>query len=125
MSAFLPLTLVNNAAVNVVFSQTSNKDGIAMWHSSDAVYDAKKVVTMSLALPRQGSTVARIKQKIVIPVMDTVDVTKKVSEAYIFIETVLPKNASETVRMDTNAYARSLLSNAVSTAAFQSLQGVY
>lgn len=126
MSAFAAVTLQNNAAANVVFNpQSIDGSGVAKWFTSDSVYDARKVLSMSVSLPKNGSTVARVKQKIAVPIMDTVDATKKVAEAYVMIEAVIPKLASETVRLDLRKYADTLLTNAVSTAAFQNLEAIY
>jgi hypothetical protein len=126
MSAFATLTLQNNAATNVVFNpQSIDSDGVATYLSGDAILDAKKKVTMSVSLPKGGSTVARVKQKVVVPIMDTIDANKKVAEAYVTIDFVLPKLASETIRLDLRKYADTLLTNAVTTAAVQSLEAIY
>lgn len=126
MTAFAAITLLNNAAANVVFNpQSIDSSGVAKWLTSDAVYDAKKVVTMSVSLPKGKSTVARVKQKVVIPIMDAIDATKKVGEAYVYIEAVIPKLASETIRLDLRKHADTLLTNAVSTAAYQFLEAQY
>lgn len=126
MSAFAALTLQNNAATNVVFNpQSIDSAGVATFLSTDTVLDSKKRVTMSVTLPKGGSPVARVKQKIVVPIMDTVDANKKVAEAYVSIEFVLPKIASETVRLDLRKYADTLLTNAVTTAAVQGLEAIY
>jgi len=57
--------------------------------------------------------------------MDTVDTTKKVAEAYVDVVFVLPKQASETIRLDLRKYADQLLINAVTTAAVQNFEDVY
>lgn len=126
MSAFAALTLVNNAAANVVFNpQSLDSAGVATFLTSDSVFDAKKKVTMSVSMPKNGSSVVRIKQRIMVPIMDSVDATKKVAEAYVNIEAVLPKNTSETIRLDLRKYADTLLTNAISTAAYQNLEAIY
>lgn len=126
MTAFAALTLQNNAAANVVFNpQSIDGAGVARYMTSESVYDARKVVTMSVQLPKNGSNVVRIKQKVAIPIMDSVDATKKVGEAYVNIESVIPKLASETTRLDLRKFADTLLANAVSTAAFQNLEAIY
>lgn len=126
MSAFAAVTLQNNAASNVTFNpQSIDSAGVAKWLTSDSVFDARKSVTMSVSLPKNGSTVARVKQKVIVPIMDTVDANKKVAEAYVTIEAVIPKLASETVRLDLRKYADTLLTNAVSTAAYQNLEAIY
>lgn len=126
MSAFATLTLKNNAVADVVFNpQSIDSNGIAKWLTNDSVYDARKSATMLVSLPKNGSSVARIKQRVMIPIMDTVDTSKKVAEAYINIESVIPKLASETVRLDLRAAGKTLLENAVSTAAFTNLESIY
>jgi hypothetical protein len=126
MSAFASLTLVDYAVANVVFTPTSiDNNGVAKYLSSDAIFDAKKAVTMQVTLPKAGGSVSRVKQKIVIPIMDTVDTTKKVSECIISIEAVLPKNATLAQRRDLKALAVSLAGNAITTAAYESLESIY
>lgn len=126
MSAFAAVTLQNNAATNVVFNpQSIDSDGVATFLTGDAILDAKSRLTMSVSLPKNGSTVSRVKQKIVVPIMDTVDATKKVAEAYVNIEFVFPKNTSETTRLDIRKYAATLATNAITTAAVQSLEAIY
>lgn len=126
MPAFASLTLKNNAAVDVVFTpQSQDADGVATFLSSETILDAKKKVTLSTSLPKNGSVIARIKQKIIVPVMDTVDPSKKVGEAYVNIDFVFPKIASETIRLDLRKYADTLLTNAVTTAMVQNLEGIY
>lgn len=126
MSAFAPVTLLNDASGNVVFNpQGIDSNGVAKYLTSDSIYDAKRALTMSVTLPKNGSNVARIKQKIMIPVMDAVDTSLKLGEAYITIEAVIPKQASSTVRLDLRKHADTLLTNAISTAAFTSLEAIY
>jgi hypothetical protein len=126
MSAFAALSLLNNAGTAVVFNpQSIDASGVAKWTTNEASYDAKRVVTMSVSLPKNGSSVIRIKQKVLVPIMDAVDATKKVGEIYVNIETVIPKLASETNRLDVRKLADTLLQNAVSTAAFQNLEAIY
>lgn len=126
MTAFAALTLQNNAAANVTFNpQSIDSSGVAVWLTSDSVFDAKKKVTMSVSTPKGNGTVSRIKQRVIIPIMDAVDTSKKVSEAYINIEAVIPKTTSETIRLDLRKHADTLLTNAVSTAAFQNLEAIY
>lgn len=126
MSAFAALSLQNNAAVAQTFNpQSIDAAGVSIWLGTETVLDAKKKVTMSVSLPKNGSTVSRVKQRITVPVMDAVDPTKKVAEAYVDTVFVLPKQASETVRLDLRKYADQLLTNAVTTAAVQNLEAIY
>lgn len=124
MTAFASLSLLNNAATAVVFAPSTKDGGVATWLAPGAVYDARSKVTMSLSLPKQTTTVVRIKQRVSIPIMDSIDATKKVGEAYVNIEAVIPKNASETTRLDLRKFADQLLMNAVSTAAYQNFENV-
>lgn len=126
MTAFAAVTLLNNASANVVFNpQAIDPTGVAIWLTSDAVFDAKKKLTMSVSIPKGNSPVSRIKQRVMIPIMDVVDTNKKVGEAYVNIEAVIPKLASETTRLDLRKLADTLLTNAVSTAAYQNLEAIY
>lgn len=126
MSAFAPLTLLNNAGTNVVFNpQSIDSEGVATYLSGDAILDAKKKVTISVNLPKGGSTVARVKEKIVVPIMDTIDFNKKVAEAYVTVDFVLPKLASQTIRMDLRKYIHALIDDAITKAAIQDLESIY
>lgn len=127
MSAFATLSLQNEAAVAQTFAPAGiDPQGVAKWMTqTESVFDARRQVTMSVSLPKNGSTVARVKQKVLIPIMDTVDTTKKVAEAYAIVELVLPKVASSTVRLDLRKYADQLLTNAVTTAAVTNFESIY
>jgi len=126
MTAFASLVLTNAALATVTFNPMGkDPKGVATWMTNDSVYDSKKKVTMSTTLPGANTGVVRIKQKVMIPIMDSIDPTKKLSEAYVNIEAVLPKNASQTVRLDLRKLADTLLAHAVSTAAFGDLEGIY
>lgn len=125
MPAFAALTLKNNAATDVVFSPSNIQNGITRYTTQDSVYDARSVITTSVTLPKTGGQVARLKQKIVIPVMDAVDATKKIGECFANIDVVFPKQASETQRLNLRAYVKNLTADAVSTAAYQYLEDTY
>lgn len=125
MSAFASLSLNNNAAAAVVFTPASLSENIATWFDDNAVFDAKRRVTMSVTLPKNGSQVVRVKQKVVIPIMDAVDTSLKVGEVYANVEFVIPKRASQTQRLDLRAFVQNLVANAVSTAAIDTAQGIY
>jgi len=126
MSAFATLTLQNNAAANVVFNPSSiDSVGVATWFTSSAIYDAREKATLSIRLPKNGSSVARVVGKVSIPIMDSVDTTKKVAEAIGTVELVLPKQASETVRLNLRKELDTLLADAVTTAAVQYLESIY
>lgn len=126
MSALAALSLQNNAAVAQTFTPAGiDSSGVARWHGSETILDGKKVVTMSVNLPKNGSTVVRVKQRVMIPIMDTVDTTKKIAEAYADVVLVLPKQASETNRLDLRKFAEKLLADAVTTSAVTNFEAVY
>lgn len=126
MSAFAALSLQNNAAVAQTFNPASiDSAGVAKWLGTETILDGKKSVTMSVNLPKNGSTVVRVKQRVSIPVMDAVDVTKRLSDAYVNVEFVMPKTASETTRLDLRKYVDQLVTNAVTTAALQNFESIY
>lgn len=125
MTAFAAFTLENASNQPVAFNPQSTKDGISKWFDTNTVYDAKRAITMSLTLPKNGSTVIRSKMKVVIPIMDTIDVSKKVGEAYANIEFVLPKSSALVVREDLRRFAENLLGTAVVTAAVSNFESVY
>jgi hypothetical protein len=126
MSAFASVTLQNNAAANVVFNPTAiDSNGVAQWYVTNTVYDARWRLTQKVSLPKNGGTVARVKQRIAIPIMDSIDASKKVAEGYVDIEFVLPKTMSETNRLDLRKLADTLLTNAITTAAVQNLESIY
>lgn len=125
MTAFAAFTLEDASSQPVAFNPQSTKDGISKWFDTNTVYDAKRAITMSLTLPKNGSTVIRSKMKVVIPIMDTIDVSKKVGEAYANIEFVLPKSSALVVREDLRRFAENLLGTAVVTAAVSNFESVY
>lgn len=126
MSAFAALSLQNEAAVAQTFNPASiDSSGVAKWLGTETTLDAKKSVTMSVSLPKNGSTVVRVKQRVTIPVMDAVDTTKKVGECYANVELVMPKIASSTNRLDLRKYVDQLVTNAVTTAAVTNFEAIY
>jgi hypothetical protein len=127
MTAFAVLSLANNATTAIAFNPVGiDASGVARWMTtSEASLDARRGATMSVGLPKNGSNVVRVKQRVAIPVMDTVDTTKKVAEAYVNIEFVLPKQASDTVRLDLRAFAANFISHAATTAAVTNFESQY
>lgn len=126
MSAFASLTLQNNAAANVVFTPSAiDKDGVATWYSTGAVLDARPRATLKVTNPKSGSSVARVSGKVVVPVMDTVDTTKKVADIIGTFEFVLPKQATQTNRLDIRKLVDTMITNAIITAAVQDIESIY
>lgn len=126
MTAFANLVLADSAAANQTFTPAAiDSSGVAKWLDNNAVFNAKRAVTMSVSYPSASGSVVRVKQKVSIPVMDTVDTTKQVGECIASLELVLPKVATLTQRKDLKAFAANLLTNAVSTAAVESFESIY
>lgn len=126
MSAFAPLTLKDASAADVVFNPANiDSTGVATWLTNAASFDARSSVTMSVGLPRNGRTMTRIKQKVTIPLMDSVDSTKKIGEARITVLGDIPKNCSGTTRQCLLAYANSLIELAATKAAYENDESIY
>lgn len=127
MTAFAVLSLANTAMTAIAFNPVGiDSSGVARWMTtSETSLDARRSATMSVGLPKNGSNVVRVKQRVAIPVMDTVDTTKKVAEAYVNIEFVLPKQASDTVRLDLRAFAKNFVDHAATTAAVTNFESQY
>jgi hypothetical protein len=127
MSAFAALALTNEAATSVTFSPMSidTSTGIATYATSDGIFDAKSVVSISTRVPSAKSTRARLKLKVSIPIMDPVVTSKKADECLVSVEFSLPRNATSAMRLDTRAYAKALIAHATSTAFLTSFEGIY
>lgn len=126
MSAFANLVLQNNAAANVTFTPSLiDSDGVATWYSTGSVLDARPRATLSVRNPKKGSTVARVSGRVAIPVMDAVDPSKKIAEVLGTFEFVLPKQATETQRLDIRKMVDTMVQNAVVTNAVQLIEAVY
>jgi hypothetical protein len=127
MSAFATLALQNNAGTTVNFAPLTidSASGVASYGTSDAVYDQKSVVTASVKYPSKSSTKARLRLKVTVPLMDTVDTTKKVDEAIGTVELAFPKNMSSTDRLNLRKYVQTLVADAVTTAFATSFEGIY
>jgi hypothetical protein len=124
MSAFATLT-ISNGTTNDSFVPSTLSNNLAIWRKSASVYDAQAQLSNLYTGPKVGSSVVRVKQKVVIPKMDTVDATKKVSEFVCNIEFIMPKNSTDTERDLLRNYVISMVSNAITTGCVNNLQGVY
>lgn len=126
MSAFATLTLQNNAAANVVFTPNSiDSLGVAAWFAPGTVLDARPRATLSVKNPKGTSNVARVTGKVAVPIMDLIDPSKKVAEVLGTFEFVLPKQATETQRLDIRKMVDTMLTSAVVTAAVQNVEAIY
>lgn len=126
MTAFAVLTLNDNAAAAQTFNPASiDSSSVAKWLGTEALLDAKKSVTMSVSLPKSTGSVVRVRQRVAIPIMDSVVTNKKIGESYADITIVIPKFASSTDRLNLRAFTQNLLANAVSTAAITNFESIY
>lgn len=126
MTAFAALTLQNNAAANVTFTPGSiDSAGVARWYGQGSVLDARPTVTFKASNPPKGSNVARVSGKVTIPIMDSVNPQLKTAEMIGSFEFVLPKQTTETQRLDLRKLVDTLLQNAVTTAGVQYIESVY
>lgn len=126
MSAFATLTLTNSAAANIAFAPASiDSNGVATWLAPGSSLDARPKATMRVSLPKSNGTVARVKQRVTIPVMDTVDTSKKIAEGYVDVEFVFPKKMSETDRLNLKAFIIDMLGESITTDAVQNFGAIY
>lgn len=126
MPAIASLTLPNATPADVVFSVPSiDGNGLARWVKPESVLDARPVVTLSVRQAKPNSVVSRVNAKILQPVMDTVDTTKKIGENYVSMEFVFHKQSTSAQRLDLRAFAKNFLAHANMTAAVTDLEGIY
>jgi hypothetical protein len=127
MVAFASKTLLDYAAASIVLTPAKiDSNGVAKWvQSSVSVFDARASATLLVKEPKNGSNVARVSGKIVVPVMDPIDTTVKVAECICTYELVLPKQASLTQRRDLLAMAKSDLDHATVEAAVENIESIY
>lgn len=128
MTAFAALTLADGQTTpaNVTFNPSSiDSDGVASYLTSDSVFDSKKKVTIKVQQPKNGSSVSRVTLRVAVPIMDTVDTSKKVGECLATVNAVIPKVSSEQQRKDIRAFVANLLDHAAVTAAFVNVESIY
>lgn len=125
MPAIAALSLKNNAEASVTFAPNGLTNGIATFLTNDSVFDAKRKLTASVQLPKPGSSVSRVKFKMSVPIMDPVEVTKRVAEIVINVDAVLPKSSSVAQRLDARNFTRDLLAHADVTKMFTDLENYF
>lgn len=129
MSLYAPVSLKNQAATAVAFLPTTVERNaninVANWAVAGTVYDARHKLSASLQLPSARSTRAKVKLKLTIPLMDTVNPAIKRDESIINIDFSMPKSAALLDRQNLRAYAADLLTNAMVTAMVEGFEGVY
>lgn len=126
MSAFASLALKSDNAGSVTETLTPrSKDGqLAQWRKAGAVYDADYVVTMQVTTS-SSSPVVRLRQKVVVPIMDPVATTTKIGEIIANVEFAIPKVSTSAQRVIARNLVRTLVADAVSVAATENFEGIY
>lgn len=134
MPAFASVTLTDAAAANVVFAPLSlDQNGVGRLagtasHSASAAsvsgFAAKRQFTTSVSLPKNGSKVVRVKQKVSIPQFNAAS-GLKTGDVIANLEFVIPADADATDIADVLAHSASLLGNALTDAAVNDFENVY
>lgn len=127
MSAFTILQLKNHAASEVSYSPADidPKTGIARWLGAGSVYDARPQVTLSVAYPQGNGTKVRVRGKIVVPIMDSVDTTKKVDEQIATFEFSLSKRSTLLERQNLRAALADFCIDTVIVKAIEDFESAY
>lgn len=130
MPALAAVTLVNNAAANVVFTPRKiDSDGVAHFFAADAGanggFDVARRLTHQVVLPKNGSSVIRVKQRVVVPTQDITDPGVKTGESYVNVEFVLDKKALPETCLDLRKFADTLIMHAITLAAVSNKESVY
>lgn len=125
MTAFATLTL-NDGSADRAFLAKTLVGNLATWrYGAGTYFNADHQVTMSFSLPKVGGSVVRMKQKIVVPVMDPVDASLKVADIVCNIDVLMPVKATSAQRTVAYNYIKNLLANAVSSDGVVNQQGIF
>jgi hypothetical protein len=127
MPAFANLSLKNQAATEVVYTPADidPATGVARYLGAGANYDARPQVTVSTSYPKGNSTKVKVKGKIVFPVMDILDTTKKVDENIATFEFSLSKTSALLTRQDLRAALADFLIDPVVITGIEGFESVY
>lgn len=127
MSQFATLSLENQAGTEVplTVSTIDRTSNVATWTGAGSAFDARIKASFSITLPTARSTRAKVKAKVIIPVMSPVDPTVKVDENIVNIDFSLPKNSVLLDRQNLRAMAADFLTDPVIVAAIENFEGVY
>lgn len=102
-----------------------DQNGVARLYEAADAFDGRNAVSLGVKLPKNGSNVARVTAKVVIPVMDSEDPTKKIGEVLGSVEFVLPKQATLDQRKDVLAFTANFMADPSVIAAVQNLESIY
>lgn len=124
MPAIAVLSLTNGDDTAVPFTPMGiDSSGVATFMSSAATFDARSKVTASVSLPRVGSSVSRLKYKVVVPILDSTGV--KTGEIPVEVSAIIPKGASASHANDALAFTRALLASTAVSMAFETQEAFY
>lgn len=127
MPALDTISLKNQATTEVVFAPANinPQTNVVSWLGAGTTFDARTGVTLSVTLPKNGSTRIRIRGKVSIPIMDPVITGKKLDECLANFEFSLPKISVLADRQNLRAYIADFLTDAVVVAAVENFEAVY
>jgi hypothetical protein len=127
MPAFANISLKNQAAVEVVYTPADidPTSSVARYLGAGASFDARPQVTISTSYPKGNSTKVKVKGKIVFPVMDTLDTTKKVDENIGQFEFSMSKSSALLTRQDLRAALADFLVDTTVVTAVENFESVY
>lgn len=135
MPAFASIVLKDSAAANITFTPLSlDGTGIAKWigTASDSAtvggissFEAKRSASSSVTLPKNGSTVVRIKQKVLVPVYEPIAPFAKMGDAYVNVEFVVPAGAGQGDLTDLVAHAKDMIALSLTASAVTAFEPVY
>jgi hypothetical protein len=135
MPAFATIVLKDSAAANINFTPLSlDGNGVASYigTTSDSAaigsintFEAKRKASTSVTLPKNGSKVVRVKQKVVVPVFDSVSPYTKLGDATCNIEFVVPAAAGQGDLTDLVAHAKDMIALSLTASAVTAFEPVY
>jgi hypothetical protein len=130
MTAFAAILLDDGADTPVehTFSPSGfDQNGVARLYEAteDGSLDSRLSISLGVSLPKNGSQVARVTAKAVVPVMDSEDPSVKTGELIGTASFVLPKTATLAQRADILALLANFLADESVVAAVQNLESIY
>jgi len=130
MTAFAAILLDDGADTPVehTFSPSGiDQNGVARLYeaSEEGSLDSRLAISLGVQLPKNGSQVARVTAKVVIPVMDPETSLTKVGEIIGTATFVLPKTATLAQRADILALVANFLADPSVVAGVQDLESIY
>ncbi len=128
MSAITTLSLKNHATTEVDFvpSKIDPQTGVVSYFTTASTYDGRSQATISVSLPRSGTSSSRVKVKgkVAVPIMDLVT-GLKIDECIANFEFSMPKNSLLADRRDLRAYITDYLSDNVVIKAIENFESPY